>query len=91
LPAPNPPPYGPNCSASSAGQICYDAIPLTPTRDLFAQGHQGKYAIGAFTVDTWSCLKAIIEACEEEKKLRLLQSFQGRPAKRPPRLFEGPD
>jgi fructose-bisphosphate aldolase, class II len=52
-------------------------MPLTHTRDLFANALKGKYAIGAFNVNNMELLQAIIEACEEEKSPVILQISKG--------------
>ena len=45
-------------------------MPLTHTKDLFAQALKGKYALGAFNVNNMELLQAIIEACEERGRPR---------------------
>ena len=52
-------------------------MPLTHTKDLFAQALKGKYALGAFNVNNMELLQAIIEACEEEKAPVMLQISKG--------------
>jgi fructose-bisphosphate aldolase class II len=52
-------------------------MPLTHTRDLFANALRGKYAVGAFNVNNMELLQAIVEACEEEKAPLMLQISRG--------------
>ena len=52
-------------------------MPLTHTRELFAKALKGKYAIGAFNVNNMELIKAIVEACEEEKAPLILQISKG--------------
>ncbi len=52
-------------------------MPLTHTKDLFAQALKGKYALGAFNVNNMELLQAIVEACEEEKAPVMLQISKG--------------
>jgi fructose-bisphosphate aldolase, class II len=51
-------------------------MPLTHTRDLFANALKSKYALGAFNVNNMELLQAIVEACEEEKAPVMLQISQ---------------
>ena len=57
-------------------------MPLTHTKELFAQALKGKYALGAFNVNNMELLQAIADAGHEEKSPLILQVSSG-PASTP--------
>ena len=42
-------------------------MPLVTTKEMFQKAYEGKYAIGAFNVDTMDIMKAVLAAAEETK------------------------
>ncbi|HUU55614.1 MAG TPA: class II fructose-bisphosphate aldolase [Armatimonadota bacterium] len=52
-------------------------MPLVTSKELLLQAQKGGYAIGAFNANNMECVKAVIEAAEEERAPVILQVSQG--------------
>jgi fructose-bisphosphate aldolase class II len=52
-------------------------MPLVTSKELLQQAQEGGYAIGAFNANNLECVKAVIEAAEEERAPVILQVSQG--------------
>ncbi len=52
-------------------------MPLVTSKELLLQAQKDGYAIGAFNANNMECVKAVIEAAEEERAPVILQVSQG--------------
>ena len=52
-------------------------MPLVTSKELLLRAQQEGYAVGAFNANNMECVKAVIEAAEEEKAPVILQVSQG--------------
>jgi len=52
-------------------------MPLVTSKELLQQARDGGYAIGAFNANNMECIRAVIEAAEEERAPVILQVSQG--------------
>jgi fructose-bisphosphate aldolase class II len=52
-------------------------MPLVTSKELLREAQAGGYAIGAFNANNMECVKAVIEAAEEERAPVILQVSQG--------------
>jgi fructose-bisphosphate aldolase class II len=52
-------------------------MPLVTSKELLQEAQAGGYAIGAFNANNMECVKAVIEAAEEERSPVILQVSQG--------------
>jgi fructose-bisphosphate aldolase class II len=52
-------------------------MPLVTSRDLLLDAQKQRYAVGAFNANNLECIKAVIEAAEEERAPVILQISQG--------------
>ncbi|UCC67679.1 MAG: class II fructose-bisphosphate aldolase [Armatimonadota bacterium] len=52
-------------------------MPLVTSKELLQQAQAERYAVGAFNANNMECVKAVIEAAEEERAPVILQVSQG--------------